>query len=193
MGGGIKGKVERWGHRASCTCCHPFLVKCWELAALGAASFLWPRVPCSHKGEHWLHGGMKQPGGRTSSRQADSMRLWAQFSCFKPERWPGPKTQSQAASCLSKLQRSMSGLWLIPPFSKQASASHPPPQGAGCMHAVIDGTGSYLCVSILYIPSSACWGDLTPCGYLGLVWGPCSVFLSHFTPELQWGPELTQL
>lgn len=56
-----------------------------------------------------------------------------------------------------------------------------------------DGTGPYLCVSILYIPSPACWGDLTSHGYPGLVWGPCSVVLSHFTPELQWEPELSQL
>lgn len=58
--------------------------------SMGAASFLLPPVPCSHKGEHWLHVGMEQPDGRTSSRKADSVRLWAQFICFKLERraWP---------------------------------------------------------------------------------------------------------
>lgn len=88
VGGGTRGKVKRWDshpipsceHRASSTDCHSFQ---------GAASSLSSQVPCSHKWEHWLHVGMKQPGGRTML-QDDSMRFWAQFSCFKLEKqaWP---------------------------------------------------------------------------------------------------------
>lgn len=135
-GGDSRGKVKRWdsppvpscGHRASSTHCHPFQVKCWELAALGAASSPHPEFLVATKGNI---GFMFD--GRTSSRQADLMRLWAPFSCFKPQRdGPEPKTWSQTASYLSK-----SGLWLVPPFSEQASASHPPPRDAGCVCAVL--------------------------------------------------------
>lgn len=55
-----------------------------------------------------------------------------------------------------------------------------------------DGTGSYLCVSILYVLcpglSPACWGDLTPYGYQGLhpglaMGGPLLCVLVSFHPS----------
>lgn len=44
------------------------------------------------------------------------MSLWVPFSCFKLERWAQVQNTEPNSLVVSKLQRSVSSLWLVPPF-----------------------------------------------------------------------------